>query len=371
MATELLYPVLPMFLQSVGFSVLGIGFLEGLAEATSGLSKGFFGQQSDRIGKRVPFIQLGYGLSALSRPLMVLIPVPIWIFFTRTMDRMGKGIRTGARDALLSSEATPETKGRIFGFHRSMDTLGAVIGPLIAILYLYFYPNDYKKLFLLAAIPGVLAVLTSGFLKDKTTEIKTEVKSKRSFWAFVAYFKESPNEFKKIVIGLLVFTLCNSSDVFLLLCARQSGLTDLNVIFLYVWYNLFYAILAFPLGVLGDKIGLKRILILGLLLFTLVYGLISFVESWESFMLIFTLYGAFSACYEGVIKAIISNIVIKEQLGTAIGSFAAFQSIATLLASIIAGFIWMNFGMSSTFLLSGFAALIVAFFFMKNLKLKK
>src|SRR4249919_1630514 len=140
-ASEMLYPIMPIYLKSIGFSVLLIGILEGIAEATAGLSKGYFGKLSDNSRKRVPFVQLGYALSALSKPMMAVFVYPAWIFLARTVDRLGKGIRTGARDALLSDEATPATKGRVFGFHRSMDTLGAVAGPALALLYLHFYPG--------------------------------------------------------------------------------------------------------------------------------------------------------------------------------------------------------------------------------------
>ncbi|WP_432327135.1 MFS transporter [Mucilaginibacter sp. P25] len=162
-ASEMLYPIMPIYLKSIGFSVLLIGILEGIAEATAGLSKGYFGKVSDSSGRRAPFIRLGYTLSALSKPLMAVTIFPVWIFLARTVDRLGKGIRTGARDALLSDEATPDTKGRVFGFHRSMDTIGAVAGPSLALLYLYVYPTSYSPLFLLAFIPGVLAIGLSFF----------------------------------------------------------------------------------------------------------------------------------------------------------------------------------------------------------------
>ena len=154
-ASEMLYPIMPIYLKSIGFSIVLIGILEGVAEATAGLSKGYFGKWSDNIGKRLPFVQVGYMLSGLSRPMMGMFVAPIWIFFSRTLDRFGKGIRTAARDAILSDEATPETKGNVFGFHRAMDTLGAVIGPLLALLYLYFYPAQYKTLFFIAFIPSL------------------------------------------------------------------------------------------------------------------------------------------------------------------------------------------------------------------------
>jgi len=189
-ASEMLYPIMPIYLKTIGFSIVLIGVLEGFAEALAGLSKGYFGQLSDNSGKRVPFVQLGYALSSISKPMMAVFTFPLWIFFARAIDRFGKGIRTGARDAILSDEATPETKGKIFGFHRSMDTLGAVIGPALALVYLYFNPQDYKTLFYVAFIPGLLAVSASFFLKDK---VKNIVESKpTSFFSFLNYWKTSP-----------------------------------------------------------------------------------------------------------------------------------------------------------------------------------
>ncbi|HLP04045.1 MAG TPA: MFS transporter, partial [Paludibacter sp.] len=168
-ASEMLYPVMPIYLKSIGFSILVIGLLEGVAEATAGLSKGYFGKLSDSAGKRLPFVQAGYILGALSKPMTAFSTYPAWIFFVRTTDRLGKGIRVGARDAILSDEATPATKGTVFGFHRAMDTVGAAIGPGIALAYLYFYPNDYIALFYIAFIPGLIAIGTIFFLREKTT----------------------------------------------------------------------------------------------------------------------------------------------------------------------------------------------------------
>src|ERR671921_37634 len=143
-ASEMLYPVMPVFLSSIGFSIQLIGVLEGFAEAVAGLSKSYFGKRSDITGKRLPFVQLGYALSAVSKPMMAVFIYPLWIFFARTVDRLGKGLRTGARDAMLSDECSKEIKGKVFGFHRSMDTMGAVLGPAIALIYLYNHPGNYK-----------------------------------------------------------------------------------------------------------------------------------------------------------------------------------------------------------------------------------
>ena len=190
MASEMLYPIMPIFLQSIGFSVLFIGILEGLAEAVAGLSKGYFGRRSDLSGKRVPFVQLGYALSAISKPLMALFFQPFWVFFLRTLDRLGKGIRTGARDALLSDEASTATKAQVFGFHRSMDTLGAVLGPTLALVYLYFYPAQYRVLFVAAFVPGVLAIFASFLLREKK-EVPVQIKPKPSFLDYLQYWRHS------------------------------------------------------------------------------------------------------------------------------------------------------------------------------------
>ncbi|MBC7587758.1 MAG: MFS transporter, partial [Chitinophagaceae bacterium] len=184
MASEMLYPIMPIYLKEIGFSIILIGILEGVAEAVAGLSKGYFGKLSDNAGKRVPFVQIGYVFSAISKPMMAFFIYPLWIFFARTIDRFGKGIRTGARDAILSDEATPETKGKIFGFHRSMDTFGAVLGPAFALLYLYFNPQDYTTLFYIAFIPGCIAILASLFLKDKN-KTANKLKTATPFFSFI------------------------------------------------------------------------------------------------------------------------------------------------------------------------------------------
>ena len=166
-ASEMLYPVVPVYLKEIGFSVFLIGVLEGVAEFTAGLSKGYFGKLSDEKGVRLPFIKSGYFLSAVSKPMMAVFTFPLWIFLGRTIDRLGKGFRTAARDALLSQNATPETKARVFSFHRGMDTLGAVIGPIAALLFLHFYPKQYAPLFYLAFFPGLIAVLLIFLLKER------------------------------------------------------------------------------------------------------------------------------------------------------------------------------------------------------------
>ena len=368
MASEMLYPIMPIYLKTIGFSIVLIGILEGVAEATAGLSKGYFGKLSDHSGKRVPFVQIGYALSAISKPMMALFIYPLWIFFTRTVDRFGKGIRTGARDAILSDEATPETKGKIFGFHRSMDTFGAVLGPAFALLYLYIFPQDYTSLFLIAFIPGLLALVASLYLKDKNKRPATEKKS-IPFFSFIQYWKDSPVLYRKVVTGLLLFTLFNSSDVFLLLKVKQSGVSDTIVIGLYIFYNLIYALCAFPFGIAADKIGLKKMFVVGLSLFAIVYFGMGLSNHWYVFIGLFFLYGMYAAATEGISKAWISNITDKRDTATAIGTYSGFQSICTMLASSLAGLIWYLFGPGAAFLVTAIATVLIIVYFMFAIRL--
>jgi MFS family permease len=359
-ASEMLYPLMPIFLKSIGFSVVLIGILEGLAEATAGFSKGYFGKMSDLSGKRLPFVQLGYSLSALSKPMMALFTYPLWIFFSRSLDRLGKGIRTGARDAILSEEATAETKACIFGFHRSMDTLGAVIGPLFALFYLYFYPADYKTLFLIALAPGLLAIVCTLLIKEKKLEKATKIR--QGFFSYFGYWKTATKDYRRLVIGLLFFALFNSSDVFLLLKAKESGLDDVQVIGVYIFYNLVYSIFAYPIGILADKAGIKKTLILGILVFAAVYAGISFASASYHFYLLFLLYGIYAAATEGISKAWITNISDKKDTATAIGFYSSFESIAALLASSLCGLLWFYGGSNLAFIITSVAALLTAIY---------
>lgn len=362
MASEMLYPVMPVFLKHIGFSILLIGVLEGVAEAVAGLSKSFFGKKSDALAKRLPFVQWGYALSALSKPMMALFIYPAWIFVCRTTDRLGKGLRTGARDALLSDEATKETKAQVFGFHRSMDTLGAVAGPSIALVFLYLYPNQYQLLFVLAFIPGVLAIAATFFIKEKIKPITQTPAKSFSFFIFFSYWKHSPAAYKKLVSGLLLFALFNSSDVFLLLKMKESGLSDTAVIAVYIFYNAVYAAVAYPVGILADKIGLKKIFLSGLFLFVLVYLGFAFNNSIAIFIALFFLYGLYAAATEGISKAWISNIVHKNETATAIGTYSGFQSIAALVASSVTGLLWYSFGASAAFIITAVITLISILF---------
>lgn len=362
-ASEMLYPVMPLYLRSIGFTILWIGVLEGLAEATAGFSKGYFGNLSDKIQKRVPFIKMGYSLSAISKPLLVLFIFPLWIFFSRTMDRLGKGLRTGARDAILSAESTPENKGKVFGFHRGMDTLGASIGPLIALGFLFLYPGQYKWLFIGAIIPGALAISLTFLIKDHYSD-KPRSSGGVSFFGFLSYWKNSSLNYKRLVIGLLAFTLFNSSDVFLLLILKHHGISDMGMIGFYIFYNLVYALTSYPLGIIADKVGLKKMLITGLVLFALVYLFIAFINSLILLGVLFFIYGIYAAATEGISKAMISNMSKTTETATAIGFYSGFSSILTLLASFIGGLIWAVFGPTWMFVFSGIGVILVVIYFL-------
>lgn len=360
-AGELLYPVLPLYMASIGYGAIWIGVLEGFAEAIAGLTKGWFGEWSDKRGMRLPFVRLGYLLSALSKPMLALFASAPWALLMRSSDRLGKGVRTGARDALLAEEAG-EHKGKVFGFHRSFDTLGAVIGPLLALIWLGFHKDgNYKPLFYYALIPGLLCVLLLFLVKEKKVEKKNYTLSANPFSSF-SYWKRSGAEYRKLVGGIIAFTLFNSSDMFLLLLVKnifKDGITfyfneptvigsDMIVVGFYIFYNIMYAVASYPAGVMADKFGPKRMMIIGFTCFALTYGGMAFTAlGWipeaANFAFVlgcFIIYGFYAACTDGVSKAWISMLCKTDEKGLALGLFSGLQSFATLGASVMAGLLW-------------------------------
>lgn len=244
-----------------------------------------------------------------------------------------------------------------------MDTLGAVLGPSLALIFLYYHPQDYKTLFYVAFIPGVLAVISSFYLKKEKGN-KNIIKKTTPFFSFFKYWKDSPDDYRKVVIGLLVFTLFNSSDVFLILKAKQAGLDDVTVIGIYIFYNLIYALAAFPIGIIADRIGLKKIFIIGIILFAEVYFGMAFNQNKTIYFALFALHGIYAAATEGISKAWISNIVEKKNTATAIGMYTGFQSICALLASSLTGLVWYQFGVTAAFITTATVTLMVAVYFM-------
>lgn len=365
-ASEMLYPVIPIYLEQVGFTVIWIGLLEGFANFTAGISKGYFGKLSDEKGVRLPFVKLGYLLSGIAKPMIAFFVQPVWILFMRSMDRLGKGIRTSARDAILSHEATPKTKARIFGFHRGMDTLGATMGPVIALVFLYFYPASYRTIFFLAFIPGILSFLLIFLLKETKRPVSTLEKG--NFFSFLKYWKIAGTEFKKVTTGLLLIALFNSSDFFLLLKTKEITGSDTLTISAYIFYNFIYAALSFPLGVLGDRLGVKKIFLPGLFLLAIVYSGFAIATSTLTLFILFFLYGVYAAATDGIVKAWITNLAHEKNTATAIGFYTSLESVCTLSASVIAGALWAGFGSFYAFGATALISFLVVLYFLLVLR---
>lgn len=357
LASEMLYPVTPIFLTSVlGSSMAVVGLIEGIAEVTSGLLKGYFGILSDKIGKRSIFVVLGYGVSALSKPLPGIFQnIPV-VLSSRVSDRIGKGIRTAPRDALLASYSNGNS-GAVFGFHRAMDTFGAALGPVVALLLLNFYPNNFQLIFLAAFIPSVIAVIFTLMVKDNTTS--SNMKSKKSYLEF---WRSAPKEYKRVLILLTIFSLVNSSDVFLILKSQDITHSNSLAIFGYVFYNIIYAASSFPLGSLADKFGKRNVFSAGLMIFSLVYFGFAFLSNINLMWILFSLYGIYAASTEGVSKAWISDLIPDEQRGSAIGLLTMLSGFAVMLGSFFTGVLWDQFGSYLPFLISASISLVIAIF---------
>jgi MFS family permease len=252
----------------------------------------------------------------------------------------------------------------VFGFHRALDTLGAAIGPALALLYLYYYPENYKPLFLLAVIPGIIAILLTFKIKDRISAKKHTPVYGRKFLSYLKYWKQSPKAFKLLTMGMMAFTFFNSSDAFLLLHIKNQTGSDSMMISSYILYNMVYALAAFPIGMLADRFGLRKVLIFGLFVFSLVYLSLGFASSFWHFIIIFIGYGFYAAATEGISKALITNISSKEQTATAIGFYTSFSSIFIMMASFVGGLIWYNFSAKTMFVFSGTGTLLVLVYFL-------
>ena len=356
-ASEMLYPVTPIFLTAVlGSSMAIVGLIEGIAEVTAGLLKGYFGNLSDKLGKRSIFVVLGYGISAIAKPLPGIFQNISIVLTSRVSDRIGKGIRTAPRDALLASYSNGNS-GAVFGFHRAMDTLGAAIGPLLALVLLNFYPNNFQLIFLVAFVPSVIAVVFTLLVKDN--EASSKEKSKKNYLQF---WKSAPNEYKRVLVLITAFSLVNSSDVFLILKSQNITQSSSLAIFGYVFYNIIYAIFSYPLGGLADKYGKQKIFSFGLIIFSAVYFGFAFFNDINLIWILFAFYGIFAASTEGVSKAWISDLIPGEQRGSAIGLLTMLSSFAVMLGSFLTGILWDQFGSSFPFFLSASISLVITFF---------
>jgi MFS family permease len=353
-ASEMLYPVTPIFLTAVlGSSMAVVGIIEGIAEITGGLLKGYAGNLSDKIGKRSIFVVIGYSLSALAKPLPGIFPNISNVVISRTTDRVGKGIRTAPRDALLGSYSEGNS-GAIFGFHRGMDTLGAAIGPLAAILLLYLYPENFQLIFLAAFIPSIVAVTFTFLVKDRSLTRKN-----KSHLNYAKFWKSAPKQYKVLLVLIVTFSFVNSSDVFLILKSKYISGSDTLAIFGYVFYNLIYAGASYPFGKLSDRFGKNLIFGIGLLIFSLIYFGFALSTEMVFIWILFALYGIYSASTEGISKAWISDLVPDEMRGSAIGLITMLSSFSIMLGSFTAGVLWDSFGSTIPFLLSAVVSLII------------
>lgn len=354
-ASEILYPVTPIFLTVVlGSSMAVVGLIEGIAEVTSGLLKGYFGNLSDKLGKRSIFVVFGYGISALAKSLPGIFQnIPV-VLTSRVSDRIGKGIRTAPRDALLASYSNGNS-GAVFGFHRALDTLGAAIGPVLALVLLNFYPNNFQLIFLAAFVPSVIAVVFTLFVKDN--DASSNEKSKKNYLEF---WKSAPNQYKQVLVLITIFSLVNSSDVFLILKSQNITQSSSLAIFGYVFYNIIYAIFSYPLGGLADKYGKQKVFSFGLMIFSAVYFGFAFLNDINLIWILFALYGIYAASTEGVSKAWISDLIPSEQRGSAIGLLTMLSSFSVMLGSFLTGILWDRFGSSFPFLLSAISSLLIA-----------
>jgi MFS family permease len=344
-SSEMLYPVVPMFLTTVlGAPMTVIGLIEGFAEFTAAMLKALFGRWSDRFQRRSVFISFGYGLSAMSRPLLLLAQSWGVVLAARLLDRLGKGVRTSPRDALLAVSAPAEHRGKVFGVHRAMDSIGAVAGPSLAIWLLSISDNSYKFVFLIAIIPTMIAFLLTFAVKEIRPHPYTlTCKNKRTDYRLLNTDYLPPAYWKFLVINVIFF-LGNSSDVFLILRAKELGLSATLVILAYVLYNCAFALFAAPAGMLSDRLGRRRIMQAGFLIYALVYAGFALSTSTLLIWPLFVLYGFYAAMTEGVSKAAIVDVVAPEYRGSAIGIFYMITGFAMLMASSLAGWLWMEWG---------------------------
>ncbi len=349
-STEMIYPLIPLFLTSVlGAPVSVLGLIEGLAEATASILKGFSGWLSDRLGMRRPLVIFGYGLAALTKPLLALAAGWPLVLTARVLDRFGKGVRGSPRDAIIADSSEERFRGRAFGFHRSTDQTGAIIGPLAALPLLAWFHQDYRAVFVAAFVPAAIGV----FLLLAVRETGGGFRSERPRLSV-------PRELRGFILIMLVFALGNSSDVFLILRARDLGLSAQQVVLLFALFNTLYVASAYPAGVVADRIGRRHVIIGGLVVFSLVY--LGFALVREAFWVwpLFATYGLYHGLTDGTSRAYIAGLVEPAQRGTALGAYSMITGLAAFPASAIAGVLWDRIGAPAPFLVGAAAAAVAA-----------
>jgi len=348
-SSDMIYPVLPLFLSDVlGSSTLFIGLIEGVAESTASILKIFSGWLSDKLGKRKFLVGLGYGLSAVGKPVLSIATAGWHVLMLRFVDRFGKGVRTSPRDALIADSSPEERRGLSYGFHRAMDSAGAVVGPLLAFLFLPLVNKNYRILFLIASVPAMLAVLILIlFVKERK-----RLKEKVTRLAKPGLSRFDP-KFKIFLLGATIFTLGNSSDAFLFLRAKDLNIDLVYIPILWLVLNLVYALVASPAGALSDKIGRKNLIISGLLVYTLVYLGFAFATRSIHVWILFGIYGLYYGLANGTMRAYVADLVGEERRATAFGVYHGAVGLTALPASLIFGWLWQSVGVSVAF---GFGA---------------
>lgn len=358
-SSEMIYPLVPLFLSSaLGVNKSLIGVIEGVAEATAGVLKTYSGWLSDKLGKRKILMVAGYGISTLSRPFMALSSSWVHVLTARLIDRTGKGIRGAPRDALIADSTPISELGASFGFHRAMDTIGAAIGPVVAAGLLLAFSGNYRLVFWASMLPGALAVLaiilfireTDGRKNPHCDPPKFTVKSLDS--RFIGFL---------IVAGL--FSLGNSSDAFLILKAGETGISNALIPIVYLCFNLTYALISIPAGVIADRIGREKVIIAGLVLFCLVYFGFGLSTKSTHIWILFICYGIFLGMTEGVQRAYIGSLIAPRFRGTAFGLHNTVVGLMALPASIIGGLLWDRIGPHATFYYGSIMSLSAAVLF--------
>ena len=366
-ASEMIYPTVPIFLTTVlGAPVTIVGLIEGIAESTASILRVFSGWFSDRLRRRKPFMVVGYGLSALSKAVLAASFHWAMVLGGRFLDRFGKGIRTAARDALISESSEAQYRGSVFGFHRAIDTMGALLGPLVALVLLNKFDQNIRFVFYLAVIPGIIGIL---LLATCVKDIR-KPRDISNYPSFRLRDMKMSRDFKIFLIVSAVFALGNSSDAFLILRAHDLGLSLNLTIAVYTLFNFFYAISSHPAGIISDRIGQKKVLLSGFCLFAFVYFMFGIITERYLLWVLFPLYGVYMALTEGIGKAYISLLVKKDFTGTTYGIYQTLTGCITFLSSLIAGFLWEYITPSAPFIFGAIMALVAFFIFATTMRIE-
>lgn len=351
--TKMIYAVMPLFLLTLGASKTEVSIIEGVAESTASILKAFSGWWSDRLGKNKPFMIIGYAFTAVLSPLFSLVTTPIQVLIIRFLERVGKGIRTAPRDSLIAASSGSGVRGRSFGFHKAMDNSGAILGPLLAFALLSFFPGDYRRVFVIAAIPALLGVISIvAFVKEAKKE-KGELLGK-------IRLKDFPVKFYVFLVIIFIFTLGNSTDALLLIKAEDIGVESTFVPLLYLCFNSVSVLFAIPSGILSDKIGRERLIIVGYLLYAAIYFGFGITRSITVLVILFAFYGLYSALTDGIQKALVSDLIPADKRGTGLGLYNGLVGITLLPASVIAGLLYDNINNQAPFYFGAVMALIAA-----------